>query len=122
MEIKKIRHFRAVIEAGGLEKAAGLLHLTLGALSKSIRQLELETGRELFRRTARKLLLTDCGRQLYHASESLVAEHPRLLKSLDEAPQSHGVLLRIASFEVFTTHTLAAVVADGLAHLSLRIL
>jgi DNA-binding transcriptional LysR family regulator len=122
MEIKKIRHFRAIVEAGGLAKAAGLLHLTPGALSKSIRQLELETGRELFRRTARKLLLTDCGRQLYHASESLVAEHTRLLKSLDEAPQSHGALLRIASFEVFTTHTLAAVVADGLAHLSLRIL
>ncbi len=122
MEIKRIRHFRTVVEAGGLSKAAGLLHLTPGALSKSIRQLEQETGRELFRRTARKLLLTDSGTQLYHASESLVAEHTRLLRSLDEAPQSRGALLRIASFEVFTTHTLAAVVADGLSHLSLRIL
>lgn len=122
MEIKRLRHFRTVVKAGGLSKAAGLLHLTPGALSKSIRQLETETGHELFRRTARKLLLTDAGTRLFHASESLMAEHARLLKALDEKPQRGGASLRIASFEVFTTHTLAAVVTDGLEHMSLRVL
>ncbi len=122
MEIKRLRHFRTVVEAGGLSKAAALLHLTPGALSKSIRQLEAATGHELFRRTARKLLLTDAGRRLFHASESLMAEHSRLLKTLQEKPKHGGALLRIASFEVFTTHTLAAVVACGMEDTSLRVL
>lgn len=123
MEIKKLRHFRAVVEAGGLSKAAALLHLTPGALSKSIRQLEVEAGNALFHRTARKLLLTDRGTKLYHASEALLAEYARMLRTLDEPSQASGEsVLRIASFEVFTTHTLAAVVADGLQQIPLRVL
>ena len=84
MEIKRIRHFRTVVEAGGLSKAAVLLHLTPGALSKSIRQLEDETGRTLFHRVSRKLLLTDSGTHFYHASEALMLEYNRVLKALEE--------------------------------------
>ncbi|MFT4561851.1 MAG: DNA-binding transcriptional LysR family regulator [Gammaproteobacteria bacterium] len=34
MEIKKLHHFRTVVNAGGLSKAAALLYLTPGALFK----------------------------------------------------------------------------------------
>ena len=51
-----------------------------------------------------------------------MAEHSRLLKTLEEKPKRGSALLRIASFEVFTTHTLAAVVGEGLEEISLRVL
>ena len=122
MEIKRLTHFRTIVEAGGLAKAGGLLHLTAGALSKSIRQLENDLGRDLFHRSARKLQLTDTGTQLYNASEALMNEHARLLRTLGESEPGRQKLLRVASFEVFTTHTLAAVVNQGIEGLVLRVL
>ncbi|TDJ65447.1 MAG: LysR family transcriptional regulator [Proteobacteria bacterium] len=122
MEIKRIHHFRTVVEAGGLSKAAALLHLTPGALSKSIRQLEDETGQTLFHRVSRKLLLTDSGTHFYHASEALMLEYDRVLKALAHGTPKTAAALRIASFEVFTTHVLAAVVAAMRVTVPLRVL
>ncbi|MFT4560524.1 MAG: DNA-binding transcriptional LysR family regulator [Gammaproteobacteria bacterium] len=51
-----------------------------------------------------------------------MAEHTGLIKAFEQPSDPTSALLRIASFEVFTTHTLAAVVANGLTHVSLRIL
>ena len=50
MEIRRIKGFRTIVEAGGLTKAASLMHVTPGALSKSMRQLEREVGQRLFNR------------------------------------------------------------------------
>lgn len=95
MEIKRIHHFRTVVEAGGLSKAAALLHLTPGALSKSIRQLEDETGQTLFHRVSRKLLLTDSGTHFYHASEALMLEYNRVLKALAHGTPKTAAAMRV---------------------------
>ena len=108
MEIKKLRSFRTVVEAGGLSRAAELLHVTPGALSKMVTQLEAELGQALFRRRGRGLVLTDLGKLLYGLSERLVEEHARVLERLDASRPVSSATIRIASFEVFTTHCLGA--------------
>lgn len=64
MEIKLLRYFRAVVETGSLTKATSLLHITPGALSKSVHKLEDESGKTLFSRAGRSLALTEQGQAL----------------------------------------------------------
>ncbi len=121
MEIKKLRVFRTVVDAGGLTRAAALLEVTPGTVSKALRQLEQQVGQTLFVKVGRSLELSAQGRSLYAGSERLFVEYDRLLESL-EAESSDDKPLRLASFEPFTTHTLGAVAARGLADIPLHVL
>lgn len=121
MEIRKVQYFRTVVEAGGLVKAAGVLHVTPGTLSKAIRSLEDEVGKTLFHRAGRRLTLTDDGTSFYRLSERLVDEHTRILRALDESETPATSTLRLASFEVFTTHCLGGIL-ESLPDVELRVL
>ncbi|MDP6516917.1 MAG: LysR family transcriptional regulator [Alphaproteobacteria bacterium] len=115
MDIRRVRAFRAIVEAGGLTKAAGLLNLTPGALSKSMRQLEREVGKTLFAKHGRRLRLTEHGTLLYKVSAPLIEEHARVRQRLDASIGGAKRTLRLATFEVFSTHFLGALLASGLA-------
>jgi DNA-binding transcriptional LysR family regulator len=108
LEIRDLNYFRAVVEAGGLTRAASVLHITPGALSKALRRFEDEAGRELFARRGRTLVLTDAGERLYRSSARLVEEHQRLLAEIEADRDTPDTTLRIATFEVFSTYALAA--------------
>lgn len=64
MKTHQLRAFLAVQEAGSLQGAAERLHLTQPALSKAIKELELQLGVTLFERGARGILLTPFGERL----------------------------------------------------------
>ena len=73
MELRHLRYFIAVAEAGSLKLAAEKrLHTAQPSLSRQIRDLEAEVGAQLLRRTARGIELTAAGRTfLDHARLSL---------------------------------------------------
>ena len=73
MELRHLRYFVAVAEAGSLKLAAERrLHTAQPSLSRQIRDLECEVGAELLRRSARGIELTAAGRAfLDHARLSL---------------------------------------------------
>ena len=72
MELKSLRYFVAVAEAGILASSALQLNMAQPPLSVQIRNLEQRIGVALFRRTARGMSLTDAGSALLvHARESL---------------------------------------------------
>ncbi len=50
-----LRAFEAMIRCGGVNQAAGDLHVTPGAISQQLRRLERDLGRRLFERTGRSL-------------------------------------------------------------------
>src|SRR5271155_5647855 len=63
MELRHLRYFVAVAEAGSLTVAAEqLLHTAQPSLSRQIRDLELEVGVKLLTRSARGVALTVAGR------------------------------------------------------------
>jgi LysR family transcriptional regulator, hca operon transcriptional activator len=73
MELRHLRYFVAVAEAGSLTVAAEkTLHTAQPSLSRQIRDLEYEVGAQLLTRSARGVELTDSGRTfLDHARLAL---------------------------------------------------
>ena len=61
MELRHLRYFRAVAEHGGIRRAAQQLHVAQPAISRQIRDLEVELGFPLFERIGRQMRLTDAG-------------------------------------------------------------
>src|ERR1700676_4125039 len=72
MELRHLRYFVAVVEAGGLTVAARKLHTSQPSLSRQIRDLEEEIGAQLLTRRARGIELTLAGQAfLAHARSAL---------------------------------------------------
>ena len=73
MELRHLRYFVAVVEAGSLTVAAARkLHTSQPSLSRQIRDLEREVGTQLLSRSARGIELTPSGRAfLEHARSAL---------------------------------------------------
>ncbi len=62
LNYKHLHYFRTVAKAGAINRAAEKLHLTPQTLSGQISTLEERLGVALFRRSGRRLELTDAGR------------------------------------------------------------
>ena len=72
MELRHLRYFVAVAEAGSLTVAARKLRTSQPSLSRQIRDLEDEVGAQLLMRSARGIELTPSGRAfLEHARSAL---------------------------------------------------
>jgi DNA-binding transcriptional LysR family regulator len=97
MELRHLRYFVAVSDAGGVSRAATRLNISQPALSRQIHDLEAELGVSLFERRAGRLVLTSegedllaRGRELLSDSEAL-RERARALRSGDEGVIRVGV-------------------------------
>ncbi|MEM9435090.1 MAG: LysR family transcriptional regulator [Pseudomonadota bacterium] len=64
LDLTSLRSFVAVIDSGGVTKAAGFLHLTQSAVSMQLKRLEESLGLALLDRTNRAISLTAEGEQL----------------------------------------------------------
>ena len=76
--LKGIETFVTVADMGSFTAAAGRLHLTTSAISKSVARLESRLGVQLFVRTTRQLVLSSAGTAFYTTCA-------RVLTELDEA-------------------------------------
>src|SRR3977135_2012240 len=87
MNLQHLRAFAALVDHGGVARAAARLHLSQPALSRQIQALEAELGVPLFDRIGRRVQLTSegeerlrCGRRLRAEADSL-GERARSLKT-----------------------------------------
>ena len=75
MELRHLRYFVAVAEAGSLTVAAEQkLHTSQPSLSRQIRDLEDEVGAQLLRRNARGIELTPAGRAFLDHARSVLSQ------------------------------------------------
>ena len=93
MELRQLRYFVAVAEAGNISRAAKKVFLTQPALSRQIKALEDEIGQCLLERQAHSIRLTPVG-------EALVREARELLQHADQALErvraaGRGLRLRV---------------------------
>jgi LysR family hca operon transcriptional activator len=75
MELRHLRYFVAVADAGSLTVAAErTLHTSQPSLSRQIRDLEDEVGAQLLRRSARGIELTPAGRAFLDHARSVLSQ------------------------------------------------
>ena len=74
MNLRHLRAFAAIVDLGGVARAALRLHLSQPALSRQIHALEAELGVRLFDRVGRRVQLTSEGEDLLRGSRRLLAE------------------------------------------------
>lgn len=85
LDLVALRSFVAVVDAGGVTRAAGLLSLTQSAVSMQLKRLEESLELGLFARAARKLTLTPEGEQLLGFARRMLALNDEALARLTSA-------------------------------------
>ncbi|OIP88108.1 MAG: LysR family transcriptional regulator [Rhodobacterales bacterium CG2_30_65_12] len=74
LEFRHLRTIRAIHEAGGLARAADMLHITQSALSHQVKGLEDQVGMELFHRRSKPMTLSPAGLKLLRLAEYILPE------------------------------------------------
>ena len=95
MELKQLRYFLGVCEAGSLLKASSRLHIAQPALGQQIAALEDELGVKLFARSTRGMALTPEGRTFAEHAKVVLTDADRAKDSVRNAatdPQGQVVL------------------------------
>jgi DNA-binding transcriptional LysR family regulator len=93
MELRQLRYFVAVAEAGNISRAAQKIFLTQPALSRQIKALEDEIGQCLLERQAHSIRLTPAGEILLREARDLLQRADQMLERVRTARQ--GVRLRV---------------------------
>ena len=78
MNLRQVRYFCEVVDAGSAAAAAARLHVAPTAISMQLAQLESDLGGELFDRSHRPMDLTALGRYFHPRARSLLGEAKRL--------------------------------------------
>jgi LysR family nitrogen assimilation transcriptional regulator len=80
MEMRQLRYFVGVAEAGSFTRAAGILDIAQPALSRQIRELEAELGVALLIRNGRGAVLTDAGVKFLSRAKMILDDADRALQ------------------------------------------
>jgi LysR family transcriptional regulator, nitrogen assimilation regulatory protein len=84
MDLKQLDYFRHVAELGSFTRAASFLSVVQPALSRQVRQLEVELGQNLFERNGRGVVLTDAGARLLEHTRGILTQVGRARQELED--------------------------------------
>lgn len=84
MDLKQLEYFQHIAELGSFSRAAKYLSVVQPALSRQIRQLELELGQNLFERNGRGVVLTEAGRRLLEHARGILTQVARARQDLED--------------------------------------
>ncbi len=97
MELRQLRYFVAVADAGTFVHAAERLHIGQPAVSQQVGRLERELGVRLFERTTRHVRLTPAGERLLPEARAVLAAADRMREVAAEAATDPGAVLRLGT-------------------------
>jgi LysR family transcriptional regulator, transcriptional activator of nhaA len=92
-----LRYFRAIVQEGGLTKAAARLNVAQSALSIQLRQLEENLGHPLFERKNRSLILTEAGQIALRYADSIFRTGEEMIDTLQHRSRKTRQVLRIGA-------------------------
>jgi LysR family transcriptional regulator, nitrogen assimilation regulatory protein len=84
VDLKQLEYFRHVAELGSFTRAAAFLSVVQPALSRQVRQLEVELGQNLFDRNGRGVVLTDAGARLLEHTRGILMQVGRARQELED--------------------------------------
>jgi DNA-binding transcriptional LysR family regulator len=110
MNLSDLRIFKAVVECGGVTKAAARVNRVQSNLTARIQHLEQDLGQQLFDRAGRRMVLTPEGRRLYASADRLLALADEVRREM-AGTDIIGVV-RIGSMESTAATRLPALLAE----------
>jgi DNA-binding transcriptional LysR family regulator len=114
LEIRQLKAFVAISEAGTFTAAALRVHVTQAAISMQIRQLENEVGAKLFVRAPRHVILTEAGEHLLQRARQILREHDAAIEEIAELVGAERGRLRIGSASAMVlTEALPKILKDS---------
>lgn len=87
MDLRALRYFIAVLEAGSLSRAAHSLYVAQPALTAQIKKLEGELGAQLLERSHAGVTPTPAGAQLYEDARRLLSDADAMRERIQRLPQ-----------------------------------
>jgi DNA-binding transcriptional LysR family regulator len=103
MEIRQLKAFIAIAEAGTFTAGALRVHVTQAAISMQLKQLETELGAPLFIRAPRRVMLTEAGEALLERARAILREHDAALSEIAELAGAEHGRLRVGSASAMVT-------------------
>jgi DNA-binding transcriptional LysR family regulator len=106
LNLREIRAFVTVANAGNFTRAAARLHLSQPALTVQIRRLEEIVGARLFDRNSRSVALTQTGRELLPLLQRSLDDMERVLRDARALGEGTSGTIRLACLPTFAASTL----------------
>lgn len=110
VDLRQLRYFVAVAEAGSLTRAADRLHIAQQSLSQAIRTLEMQLGAPLLERSSRGVRLTDVGVVLLREARPVLVQAERAVEATRRAARGEGGELRLGCLASVANYVLPPVV------------
>ncbi len=95
LDLTSLRSFVAIVDAGGVTRAAGFLNLTQSAVSMQIKRLEEMLDIELLDRSSRKVGLTAAGEQLLGYARRMLTLNDEVFSRLTTDPHEGEIILGV---------------------------
>lgn len=111
MDTNRIRYFLSLARTGSITKAAELHHISAPAFSKAMKVFESEVGEALTVPQGRGLVLTDYAKTILPNLKAIIQQIDAVRDQSKMSSQNKRIL-KIATFEVFSTHFMAKVLRD----------
>jgi DNA-binding transcriptional LysR family regulator len=112
LNLRDIRAFIAVAQAGNFTKAAQRMHLSQPALTVQVQRIEETVGARLFDRNSRNVSLTPTGRELLPALQKVLHDMEHVLLDARALGDGSSGTVRIACLPTFAASVLPDLVRE----------
>lgn len=107
MDIRQLRVVQTVCKTGSITEAARILHVSQPAISKTVRQVEEETGLTLFENIQGRIFPTEQAKLLLPVIERLMSSHDNVRQRIEDLRTGRRGLVTVASAPALTSTILA---------------
>ncbi|HEY5852479.1 MAG TPA: LysR family transcriptional regulator [Aldersonia sp.] len=111
MDLRQMEYFLAVVDCGGVTRAAAQLRVAQPSLSQAVRKLERDLGVELFHRVGRGLVLSPAGETLVGPARTILREVESAGNLVRDVGAMRGGRIDIASLSDLSSDPLSVWVA-----------
>lgn len=110
--LQKLEVFCAVVELGGVSRAADHLWVAQSVVSGHLRSLQERLGVQVLYRDGQKMKLTKAGEQVYRWATDTLAETRDLMRRLDELDDANSGTLALAASLTVGSYLMPPILAE----------